>query len=87
MKLYYIKPAILLLGASLLNSVPALAQAFIPEGPWRGVFHNTNGTEVPFNFEVKGKTASTAKLYLLNAEERFEAGAITQKSRFFICLF
>jgi thiol-disulfide isomerase/thioredoxin len=80
MKLYYIKPAILLLGASLLNSVPALAQAFIPEGPWRGVFHNTNGTEVPFNFEVKGKTASTAKLYLLNAEERFEAGAITQKA-------
>ncbi|MES2062430.1 MAG: TlpA disulfide reductase family protein [Bacteroidota bacterium] len=52
---------------------------FIPEGKWRGVFHNANGTDVPFNFEVKGKTAETAKVYLLNAQERFETGTLTQK--------
>lgn len=63
-----------------LISLSAVAQsAFIPEGKWRGVFHNANGTDVPFNFDVKGKTAETAKVYLLNAHERFETGTLTQK--------
>ncbi|WP_184549457.1 peroxiredoxin family protein [Mucilaginibacter sp. FT3.2] len=57
----------------------ASAQSFIAEGPWRGVFHQANGTEVPFNFEVKGKTAATAKLYLVNGPERFVASGITTK--------
>ncbi|MES2277866.1 MAG: TlpA disulfide reductase family protein [Bacteroidota bacterium] len=62
-----------------LVAMPAFSQAFIAEGKWRGVFHQANGTEVPFNFEVKGKSSATAKVFLLNGEERFEAGAITQK--------
>ncbi|MDB5149304.1 MAG: hypothetical protein JWQ57_3324 [Mucilaginibacter sp.] len=55
------------------------AQSFIAEGPWRGVFHQPNGTEVPFNFEVKGKTAATAKIFLVNGPERFAASGISQK--------
>src|ERR1700743_4827 len=46
----------------------------VPEGEWRGVFHNANGTDVPFNFEIKGKNIETAKFYLINGEEHFEAG-------------
>ena len=53
--------------------------AFIPEGKWRGVFHQTNGTAVPFNFEVTGQSAETAKVYLLNAQERFETGTLIQR--------
>jgi thiol-disulfide isomerase/thioredoxin len=55
------------------------AQSFIAEGPWRGVFHQPNGTEVPFNFEVKGKTATTAKVFLVNGPERFAASGVSQK--------
>ena len=55
------------------------AQSFIAEGPWRGVLHQANGTEVPFNFEIKGKSAATAKIYLINGAETFEGGKITQK--------
>jgi len=62
-----------------LASFPALAQSFISEGLWRGVFHNANGTDIPFNFEVKGKNAANAKVYLLNAEEHFAAGTLSQK--------
>jgi len=64
----------------LLIALQASAQSFIPEGQWRGVFHNTNGTDVPFNFEVKGKSAATAKVYLVNGEEHFVAGQVTQKN-------
>lgn len=46
----------------------------ITEGPWRGVFHQPNGSEVPFNFEVKGK-----QVYLLNGPEHFAASCLTQK--------
>jgi len=60
-------------------ATPVLAQSFIPEGTWRGVFHQANGTEVPFNFEVKGKTTATGKIYLLNGDEHFETGQISQK--------
>jgi thiol-disulfide isomerase/thioredoxin len=55
------------------------AQSFIAEGPWWGVFHQPNGTEVPFNFEVKGKTATTAKVFLVNGPERFAASGVSQK--------
>lgn len=40
-----------------------------PQGGWRGVFIR-EGVEIPFNFEISGE-----KAWLLNAEERFEAGA------------
>jgi peroxiredoxin len=79
MKTYYKKSFIITLALSILGAVPVFAQSFISQGPWRGVFHNANGTDVPFNFEVKGKNADDAKLYLLNAEEKFEAGTLTQK--------
>ena len=64
---------------SVLTLTSLAQNTFIPEGKWRGIFHNANGTAVPFNFEVKGKTAETAKVYLLNAQERFETGSLTQK--------
>lgn len=67
---------------SIIFSIAGLnsfAQTAIPEGKWRGVFHNPNGTEVPFNFEVQGKSAPTAKVYLLNGPERFATSGVTQK--------
>jgi thiol-disulfide isomerase/thioredoxin len=62
-----------------LLSTASRAQTFVADGQWRGVFHVPNGTEVPFNFEVEGKTAATAKIYLINGTERFATGGITQK--------
>ena len=56
------------------------AQTFVAEGPWRGVFHQPNGTEIPFNFEIKGTNAETAKLFLINGPEHFPASSITQKA-------
>ena len=70
----------LLIGIITLNIIPLSAQSFIPEGRWRGVFHQPNGTDVPFNFEVRGKSAPDAKIYLLNGEERFETGQPTQRA-------
>jgi thiol-disulfide isomerase/thioredoxin len=55
------------------------AQTFIAEGPWRGVFHQPNGTDVPFNFEVKGKTAASAKVFLINGPEHFATSGVSQK--------
>jgi peroxiredoxin len=70
----------LLLFVSLsIFTAAANAQPFIAEGPWRGVFHQPNGTEVPFNFEVKGKTDVNAKVYLINGPERFAASDLTQE--------
>jgi thiol-disulfide isomerase/thioredoxin len=63
----------------MLPCFSIFAQSFISEGTWRGVFHYPNGTDVPFNFEVKGKTAATGKIYLLNGDEHFEAGKVSQK--------
>jgi len=73
-----LRPLFLLFAVSLAAAT-VQAQSFIPEGSWRGVFHLPNGTEVPFNFEVKGKTAQTAKVYLVNGDEHFETGQPTQK--------
>lgn len=55
------------------------AQSFIAEGLWRGVFHQSNGTDVPFNFEIKGKTAASAKVFLINGPEHFAASGVSQK--------
>lgn len=55
------------------------AQTFVTEGSWRGVFHQSNGTEIPFNFEIEGHSVETAKLFLINGPEHFPASAITQK--------
>jgi len=62
-----------------INSFSAIAQTKVPEGVWRGVFHLTNGTDVPFNFQVDGETAGARKIYLLNGGERFETSALTQR--------
>jgi peroxiredoxin len=70
---------ILILSIIIINLSGLSAQSFIPEGKWRGVFHQPNGTDVPFNFEVHGKSAGDATIYLLNAEERFETSRPTQK--------
>lgn len=71
---------LLLTAITLIIAItPALAQSFIAAGKWRGVFHTENGAGVPFNFEVQGKTLTTARIYFLNAQERFEASGITQK--------
>jgi thiol-disulfide isomerase/thioredoxin len=77
-KKYLMKLTCLALGLGGLSAT-AFAQSFIPEGKWRGVFHQPDGTDVPFNFEVKGKTAATTKIYLLNGGERFETGGIVSK--------
>ncbi len=50
--------------------------AFSPIGKWRGVFQVKPGLEVPFNFEVTGKSINDAKVYFINAEEKFEAGPV-----------
>ncbi|ASU33931.1 peroxiredoxin family protein [Mucilaginibacter xinganensis] len=70
----------LLSGIITINVTLVSAQSFITEGKWRGVFHQPNGTDVPFNFEVHGKSAAAAKIYLLNGEERFETGQPVQKA-------
>lgn len=64
---------IILLFASHLFAVTLFAHQ-VPQGPWRGVFSLFNGTEVPFNFEVKG-----SQVFLLNGKERFAASGLTQK--------
>lgn len=75
---------------SSLASLFSLAQSpskFIPEGFWRGTFLLNNSKEVPFNFEVKGKTAADAKVYLINGKERFEINRLKQvKDSLFIYL-
>jgi thiol-disulfide isomerase/thioredoxin len=68
-----------LLFALCLLTAGLQAQSFIAEGPWRGIFHQQNGTDVPFNFEVEGKTAATAKVYLVNGPERFATSGVSQK--------
>ena len=48
---------------------PKTAKKFIKEGIWRGVF-KISETEVPFNFELKGKDAEHATFTLLNGTRR-----------------
>lgn len=48
---------------------PKAAKKFIKEGIWRGVF-KVSETEVPFNFELKGKDVEHATFTLLNGTRR-----------------
>lgn len=48
---------------------PKTNHKFIKEGIWRGVF-KVSETEVPFNFELKGKDAAHATFTLLNGSRR-----------------
>ncbi|WP_201771355.1 hypothetical protein [Pedobacter antarcticus] len=48
---------------------PKTARKFIKEGIWRGVF-KVSESEVPFNFELKGKDVETATFTLLNGSRR-----------------
>jgi len=80
MKRFTITPSVLFLGLVVLAPLSSLAQSLVSAGKWRGVFHSSNGTEVPFNFEVRGKSGSVDKIYLLNGDERFETSQVIQKS-------
>ena len=79
MKLFSLKHFGLATGLLLSGMSSLLAQSFVAEGKWRGVFHTPAGTDIPFNFEIKGKTIETAKIYLINGEEHFETGRPSQK--------
>lgn len=48
-----------------------------PLGGWRGAFVTAGGAEIPFNFDI-GEQGGQTKAWFLNAEERFEAGAVRQ---------
>ena len=43
----------------------------LKEGLWRGAFV-LPGNEIPFVFEVKGKSADSTSVYLINGSDRFE---------------
>jgi len=61
-----------MLSAALLFSSAALAgnvKPFPKQGVWRGVF-NVAESQVPFNFELKGKDAKNAIFTLLNGSRR-----------------
>lgn len=61
-----------MLSAALLFSSAALAgnvKPFPKQGVWRGVF-NVAESQVPFNFELKGKDAKNAVFTLLNGSRR-----------------
>lgn len=78
MKNYFAKMQVLAL-ASLISTTafaahkvdeePKTAKKFIKEGIWRGVFKVAE-TEVPFNFELKGKDAEHATFTILNGTRR-----------------
>src|SRR5664279_675004 len=46
------------------------------EGTWRGVFI-LPGNEIPFVFEVKGHSADSTSVFLINGSDRFELKNIT----------
>jgi len=70
--------------AILFAFLPALTlnagSAFTPFGKWRGVFLIREGVEVPFNFEIQGKSIKDAKVYFLNAAEKFDGGRLTSRN-------
>ena len=51
----------------------------LKEGIWRGVF-TVPGNEIPFLFEVTGKTADNTSVFLINGEDRFQVKNITCKN-------
>ncbi|HEY3390036.1 MAG TPA: TlpA disulfide reductase family protein [Prolixibacteraceae bacterium] len=48
----------------------------LKEGLWRGAF-TIPGNEIPFVFEVKGQSAESTSVYLINGTDRFELKNIT----------
>jgi len=46
-------------------------------GRWKGTFHVKERLDVPFLFEVTGKSGNQ-KIYFINGEERFYGGKLTQ---------
>src|SRR5659263_489081 len=48
----------------------------LKEGLWRGVF-TLPENEIPFVFEVKGRSADSTSVYLINGKDRFELKNIT----------
>jgi len=71
------------LAAHKPDEKPNVAKKFIKEGIWRGVFKVAE-TEVPFNFELKGKDAEHATFTLLNGTRRddFHISYLGQDSLF-----
>ncbi|WP_421940060.1 peroxiredoxin family protein [Pedobacter sp.] len=71
------------LAAHKPDEKPKVAKKFIKEGIWRGVFKVAE-TEVPFNFELKGKDAEHATFTLLNGTRRddFHISYLGQDSLF-----
>lgn len=63
-------------GITLVISLLFLQNTFgkneLKEGMWRGVLKLNDSTDLPFNFEVKGKT-----MQIINADERIVADEIT----------
>jgi hypothetical protein len=71
----YLSKAKLLSAGLLLSGVTVLSAhenpkpKFIKEGKWRGVF-TVSESQVPFNFELKGKDAEHAVFTLINGSRR-----------------
>ena len=63
---------------ALLTGASVLAQAPLPNGPYRGEFQTPNG-KVPFNFDIKSGNGSAKTAYLLNANEREELTGVQQE--------
>lgn len=57
------------IAADKVDETPKPTKKFIKEGIWRGVFKVAE-SEVPFNFELKGKDAEHATFTLLNGTRR-----------------
>jgi len=49
---------------------------FSAAGKWRGVFTLSNGSSVPFTFDIRNTQGGEQKAYLLNGDERFESGTV-----------
>jgi hypothetical protein len=64
----------------LFAIVSASSQQFlVSEGSWQGVAHYANGKDVPFRFEIEGKTNATGKICLLNGKHEVESGKISRQ--------
>lgn len=78
---------LILLVALSAGTQQLIAQTFSPFGKWRGVFQIREGIEAPFNFEITGKSIADAKVFFINAAERFDGGRLRkQKDSLFISL-
>ncbi len=66
----------LLLFSLVFTQSSQAAPEFSPFGNWRGAFSVKDGVEIPFIFNISGNSIDNAKVYFINAEERFEGGKI-----------